>query len=57
MGQQPTSVDQLYLNAESLAQDFSLFPRKEPAAVIKGLLTEQQIEIAVDGLRNMEVDA
>ena len=57
MGQEPTSVDQLYLNAESLAKDFSLFPRKEPSAVIKGLLTEQQIELALENLRNMEVDA
>ena len=51
------SVDQLYLNAESLAMDFSLFPRKEPAAVVKGLLTERQIEMALDDLRDMEVDA
>ena len=57
MGQQPVSVDQLYLNAESLAMDFSLFPRREPASVVKGLLTEQQIEIALENLRNMEVDA
>ncbi|MBO6704348.1 MAG: ATP-grasp domain-containing protein [Pseudomonadales bacterium] len=57
MGQQPVSVDQLYLNAESLAKDFSLFPRKEPASVVKGLLTEQQIEMALENLRNMEVDA
>ncbi len=57
MGQESASVDQLFLNAESLATDFSLFPRKEPAAVINGLLTEQQIEIALENLRNMEVDA
>lgn len=57
MGQQSASVDQLYLNAESLAKDFSLFPRKEPAAVINGLLTERQIEIALENLRGMEVDA
>ncbi len=57
MGQESPSVDQLYLNAESLAKDFSLFPRKEAAAVIPGLLTEQQIEIALENLRNMEVDA
>lgn len=57
MGQQPVSVDQLYLNAESLAKDFSLFPRKEPASVVKGLLTEQQIEMALENFRNMEVDA
>ncbi|MBV1879891.1 MAG: ATP-grasp domain-containing protein [Pseudomonadales bacterium] len=55
MGQ--PSVDQLYLKAESLAQDFSLFPQKETAAVIKGLLSDQQIEIEVERLRGMDVDA
>ncbi|MDA0978257.1 MAG: carbamoyl-phosphate synthase large subunit, partial [Proteobacteria bacterium] len=57
MAQQPASVDQLYLNAESLAKDFSLFPRKEPAAVVSGLLTERQIEHALEEFRTMEVDA
>ena len=57
MEQEKASVDQLYLAAETLAQDFSLFPRKETAAVIKGLLTEQQIEIEVERLRGMDVDA
>ncbi len=50
-------MDQLYLNAESLAQDFSLFPRKETASVISGLLTEQQIEARLEQLGSMEVDA
>ena len=49
-------VDQLYLKAEELSQDFSLFPRKEPASFVKGLLTESQIDSAVDRLRAMEVD-
>ena len=57
MGQQTATVDQLYVIAENLAKDFSLFPRKEPAAVISGLLTEQQIEIALENLSGMEVDA
>jgi acetyl/propionyl-CoA carboxylase alpha subunit len=57
MGQQPTSVDQLYVNAENLAKDFSLFPRKEPASVVRGLLTEREIEAALENLRTMEVDA
>ncbi|SVB87492.1 uncharacterized protein METZ01_LOCUS240346, partial [marine metagenome] len=57
MAQDSNSVDQLYLNAESLATDFSLFPRREPASVVKGLLTEHQIEMALDELRDMEVDA
>ena len=57
MVQEPASIDLLYQNAESLAQDFSLFPRKEAASVISGLLTEHQIEIKLDQLHNMEVDA
>ena len=56
MTDQAESVDQLYFNAEQLSQDFSLFPRKEPAAVIKGLLTERQINAQVERLQSMEVD-
>ena len=44
------------MNAERLAQDFSLFPRKEPSSVIQGVLTDRQIEIQLDRLRNMDVD-
>ena len=57
MSQETLFVDQLYLNAESLAKDFSLFPQREAAAVIKGLLTEGQIAQALERLRGMEVDA
>ncbi|MBQ76066.1 MAG: carbamoyl-phosphate synthase large subunit, partial [Gammaproteobacteria bacterium] len=57
MVQEPASIDLLYQNAENLAQAFSLFPRKEPASVINGLLTEHQIEIKLDQLHNMEIDA
>lgn len=57
MAQESTSVDQLYLNAEGLAQDFSLFPQKQPASVIKGLLSDKQIDLKLEQLRNMEVDA
>ncbi len=57
MGKETATVDQLYLSAESLAKDFSLFPRKEPAKVIKGLLTEKQIKVALEELQGMEVDA
>ncbi len=56
MAQEPLSVDQLYINAESLAADFSLFPRKEPASVVSGLLTERQIEAALENLRGRAVD-
>ena len=44
MTDQAESVDQLYFNAEQLSQDFSLFPRKEPAAV----LNEVQSPILID---------
>ncbi|MCB1645921.1 MAG: ATP-grasp domain-containing protein [Pseudomonadales bacterium] len=57
MGQESTSVDQLYLNAEELSQDFSLFPQRQTASVIKGLLTDAQIEAKLEQLKNMEVDA
>jgi acetyl/propionyl-CoA carboxylase alpha subunit len=57
MGQQTASVDKLYSLAESLAQDFSLFPRRQPASVIRGLLTEKEIEIKLEQLQNMDVDA
>jgi hypothetical protein len=52
-----STVDQLYLIAENLAQDFSLFPRRETANVIKGLMSSQQIEKNLENLRNMDVDA
>ena len=52
-----STVDQLYLIAENLAQDFSLFPRRETANVIKGLMSSQQIEKNLESLRNMDVDA
>ena len=57
MGHESSSVDQLYLNAETLAQDFSLFPRRQSASVIGGLLNDKQIEARVKQLRGMEVDA
>ncbi|HKI73275.1 MAG TPA: carboxyl transferase domain-containing protein, partial [Pseudomonadales bacterium] len=57
MGQETASVDQMYLLAENLARDFSLFPRKQPSSVIKGLLSEHQIQIKLEQLRNMDVDA
>jgi acetyl/propionyl-CoA carboxylase alpha subunit len=50
------AVDQLYLNAENLAQDFSLFPRREPASVIQGVLTDREIDMQVDRLQRMDVD-
>ncbi len=50
------AVDQLYLNAETLAEDFSLFPRRESASVIQGVLTDREIDMQVDRLQRMDVD-
>lgn len=55
MGQ--SEVDQLYLIAENLAEDFSLFPRRETSSVIKGLMSSQQIEKNLENLRKLDVDA
>ena len=57
MRQEPASVDQLYLIAETLSQDFSLFPKRATASFVNGLMSEQQIEIEVQRLRGMDVDA
>ncbi|MEM7365643.1 MAG: carboxyl transferase domain-containing protein, partial [Pseudomonadota bacterium] len=55
MGQEST-VDQLYRRAEALSQDFSLFPQRT-TSVIQGLISEQEIDVALENLRNMDVDA
>ena len=56
MAKKQGSIDQLYLNEESLSEDFSLFPRKGPASLVKGLLSEQEINIQLQKLQTMEVD-
>ena len=57
MKEQVETVDQLYINAERLAEDFSLFPRKETSSFIEGVLTDRQIELKLDQLRKLDVDA
>jgi len=57
MGQETASVDQLYLIAEGLAQDFSLFPQKESASFLDGVLTERRIEQTLEKIRQMDVDS
>ncbi len=56
MAQPEHSVDQLYMLAENLAQDFSLFPRRDTSLFLKGVLTERQIEAQLEALRTMDVD-
>lgn len=57
MGQEESSVDQLYVIAENLAQEFSLFPQRGTASVLQGTLTEEQIEEKLEQLRDMDVDS
>jgi len=57
MAQEALSVDQLYLVAESLSQDFSLFPRKESVSVLRGVLNTRQIEARLKELNDMDVDS
>ncbi len=58
MEKQLIEGDRLYLIAESLAKDFSLFPdisqEQEP---VQGLLTQAQIERRTEELANLDIDA
>jgi acetyl-CoA carboxylase alpha subunit len=49
--------DRLYLIAESLAQDFSLFPRAESDEPLPGLLPESRILRQKEHLGNLDVDS
>lgn len=50
--------DPLFLRAEQMAHDFSLFPRREdPATRIEGLLPKYEIQKRVRELEGLDVDA
>jgi len=49
--------DRLYLIAESLAQDFSLFPTTESEEPLPGLLPESQIVQQTEHLGSLYVDS
>ncbi len=60
MDNQSADGDRLYLIAESLAQDFSLFPSTGPTAIehhVKGLLPRAQIARQLELLRNLDIDS
>ncbi len=51
--------DQLFLIAESLAKDFSLFAERETTTIqdhVQGLLSARDIERQLDKLHNMDID-
>jgi acetyl/propionyl-CoA carboxylase alpha subunit len=49
--------DRLFLIAESLAQDFSLFPSTESEELLPGLMAESAILRQTEHLENLDVDA
>jgi acetyl/propionyl-CoA carboxylase alpha subunit len=57
MARRPKTADSLFLRAEQMAHDFSLFPeREDPAEHIQGLLSKKTIEERVKQLQSLEVD-
>ncbi|MGK0446177.1 MAG: acetyl-CoA carboxylase carboxyltransferase component, partial [Bermanella sp.] len=53
-------TDQLFQIAEKLSQDFSLFPSQEDshaAAVVKGLLSQEQVETKSAALKQLDIDS
>jgi acetyl/propionyl-CoA carboxylase alpha subunit len=56
---QAQSPDPLFLQAEHLAKDFSLFPahsKQSLAEEIKGLLSDEAIQVNLKGLASLDVD-
>ncbi|HSG90849.1 MAG TPA: biotin carboxylase N-terminal domain-containing protein [Pseudomonadales bacterium] len=59
MQSQHDEGDQLFLIAENLAKDFSLFAERETEAIedhVRGLLSARAIERQLDKLRNLDID-
>jgi len=53
-------TDQLFQIAEKLSQDFSLFPSQEDShatSVVKGLLSQQQVEDKSADLKKLDIDS
>lgn len=59
----PESVvegDQLFLIAESMSRDFSMFPEPETSSIdehVRGLVPKREIEVELKLLRNMDIDS
>ena len=57
MDKQIVEGDRLFLIAESLAQDFSLFPASESEELLPGLLSQGDIRRRTEFLSNLDVDS
>lgn len=54
-----STADQLFLTAEKLAKDFSIFPKKDNLSIdhhINGLLTDIEVEQRLTELKRLDVD-
>ena len=53
------NIDQLFITAEKLAKDFSIFPKKDNLSIdhhIKGLISERDIQKKLEELKRLDVD-
>ncbi len=53
------NIDQLFVTAEKMAKDFSIFPKKDNLSIdhhINGLLTKVQIDQRLEELKRLDVD-
>ena len=57
MDNQLIDGDRLFLIAENLSKDFSLFPEAEDAVPVKGLLSDVDISQYLDQLNEMDIDS
>jgi len=58
MPKRTIGTDPLFLEAEQLAREYARFPRsgKEVAPLIRGVLSDEEIEARLDDLRRLDVD-
>jgi acetyl/propionyl-CoA carboxylase alpha subunit/acetyl-CoA carboxylase alpha subunit len=57
--QKTPNIDQLFITAEKLAKDFSIFPKKDNLSIdhhIQGLLSEVDIDKKLEELKRLDVD-
>ncbi len=57
--QKSPTIDQLFITAEKLAKDFSIFPNKDNLSIshhINGLLSEVEIDRKLEELQRLDVD-
>ena len=57
MAKRSSGIDQFFLKAEQLANDFSLFPREDQSlSQLRGVLSEVEIDARLKELRGLGFD-